>query len=178
MSTLARLVARVRDAANQRLWEQLYQLLTVEQRQTLERLPLAPGGAELGSGAAAPRPGAQIGAGDDSGAGPGGRAVRARRDGVESVGVPDAGRGGPLVFPRDLPSGVVHKAAYVFCVLEQFHRHLRRRDIYAPESSRWGDPRAKLLSGPAWQQAKPQALTTLSRRRTRLSAPAGLPAPQ
>lgn len=64
-----------------------------------------------------------------------------------------------LVFPEG--PEVVHKAAYVFCVLEQFHRHLKRRDIYAPASSRWDDPRAKLLSGPAWAEAKPTALAAL-----------------
>nr|WP_234003938.1 Tn3 family transposase [Nocardiopsis sp. SBT366] len=64
-----------------------------------------------------------------------------------------------LVFPED--PDVVHKAAYVFCVLEQFHRHLKRRDIFAPASARWADPRAKLLSGSAWEQAKPQALAAL-----------------
>ena len=37
--------------------------------------------------------------------------------------------------------------AYVFCVLTEFHRHLRRRDIYAEASSRWRDPRAQLLAG-------------------------------
>lgn len=64
-----------------------------------------------------------------------------------------------LVFPED--PDVVHKAAYVFCVLEQFHRHLKRRDIFAPASARWADPRSKLLSGTAWEQAKPQALAAL-----------------
>ena len=34
-----------------------------------------------------------------------------------------------LVFPSDRPKGTVHRAAYVFCVLEQFHQRLRRRDI-------------------------------------------------
>jgi len=64
-----------------------------------------------------------------------------------------------LVFPE--APDVVHKAAYVFCVLEQFHRHLKRRDIFAPASSRWADPRSKLLSGAAWEQAKPRALAAL-----------------
>ena len=27
----------------------------------------------------------------------------------------------------------------MFCVLTQFHRHLRRRDIYAEASARWRD---------------------------------------
>ncbi|GIJ49730.1 hypothetical protein Val02_66160 [Virgisporangium aliadipatigenens] len=35
--------------------------------------------------------------------------------------------------------------AYVFCVLEQFHARLRRRDIFAAASLRWADPVAQLL---------------------------------
>ena len=50
--------------------------------------------------------------------------------------------------------GTVDRNAYVFCVLTQFHRHLKRRDVYAPKSSRWRDPRAQLLSGEAWANAK------------------------
>jgi Tn3 transposase DDE domain len=49
----------------------------------------------------------------------------------------------------------------VFCALEKFHRHLRRRDIYAEASTRWRDPRAHLLDGEAWQLAKGPALTEL-----------------
>ena len=48
-----------------------------------------------------------------------------------------------LVFSAGRPDGTVDRAAYVFCVLEQFHRHLLRRDIYASPSARWADPRAK-----------------------------------
>ena len=66
-----------------------------------------------------------------------------------------------LVFPPDRPEGAAHRAAYVFCVLEQLHQHLRRRDVYASASSRWGDPRAKLLSGPAWEAARGPALNAL-----------------
>jgi hypothetical protein len=51
--------------------------------------------------------------------------------------------------------------AYTFCVLEQFHRHLKRRDIFAANSSKWGDPRAKLLAGDAWTTAKPMVLASL-----------------
>jgi hypothetical protein len=40
-------------------------------------------------------------------------------------------------------------------VLEQFHRMLRRREIFAKNSSKWGAPRAKLLDGEVWEQAKP-----------------------
>lgn len=51
-----------------------------------------------------------------------------------------------LVFPVDRPAGTVDRGAYVFCVLEQFYRHLVRRDIYATASVRWNDPRAQLLA--------------------------------
>jgi TnpA family transposase len=66
-----------------------------------------------------------------------------------------------LVYATDRPEGTVDRAAYVFCVLEQFHRHLLRRDIYATPSARWGDPRAKLLTGPAWDAARGPALNAL-----------------
>ncbi len=57
--------------------------------------------------------------------------------------------------------GTVDRNAYVFCVLVQFHRHLKRRDVYAPKSSRWRDPRAQLLSGEAWANAKGPVLRAL-----------------
>ena len=57
--------------------------------------------------------------------------------------------------------GTVDRNAYVFCVLTQFHRHLKRRDVYAPRSSRWRDPRAQLLSGKAWENAKGPVLRAL-----------------
>ncbi|MGH9224309.1 MAG: Tn3 family transposase [Acidimicrobiales bacterium] len=63
-----------------------------------------------------------------------------------------------LVFP---PGGGVDRNAYVFCVLTEFHRRLRRRDVYAERSTRWRDPRAQLLSGDAWSSAKPSVLTAL-----------------
>ena len=66
-----------------------------------------------------------------------------------------------LVFPPDRPGGAAHRAAYVFCVLEQLHQRLRRRDVYVAASGRWGDPRAKMLSGPAWEAARGPALNAL-----------------
>ncbi|WTA40218.1 DUF4158 domain-containing protein [Streptomyces sp. NBC_00846] len=59
-----------------------------------------------------------------------------------------------LSAPHQEP-GAVDWKAYTFCVLEQFHRMLRRKEVYAKNSSKWGDPRAKLLAGQAWEQAKP-----------------------
>lgn len=49
----------------------------------------------------------------------------------------------------------------MFCVLEQFHQRLRGRDIYATASSRWTDPGARLLSGPAWDTARGPVLNAL-----------------
>jgi len=54
----------------------------------------------------------------------------------------------PLVFGSP-PTAAVEKNAYVFCVLTQFHRYLKRGEIYAAASSRWRDPRAQLLDGEA-----------------------------
>lgn len=59
------------------------------------------------------------------------------------------------------PGGMVDKNAYVFCVLTEFHRRLLRRDIYAEASSRWRDPRAQLLAGPAWESARGPVMTAL-----------------
>lgn len=50
----------------------------------------------------------------------------------------------------DLPAGSVDRDAYVLCVLEQLHKALRVRDVFAVPSYRWGDPRAQLLTGEAW----------------------------
>lgn len=66
-----------------------------------------------------------------------------------------------MVFPPGRPEGTVHRAGYVFCILEQFHQRLVHRDIFAPASSRWADPRAQLLSGKAWEAVKDRALNAL-----------------
>ena len=67
-----------------------------------------------------------------------------------------------LVIAPGRPVGTVDRAAYVFCVLEQLHQRLRGRDIYATASSRWTDPGARLLSGPAWDAARGPAAGTRS----------------
>jgi TnpA family transposase len=66
-----------------------------------------------------------------------------------------------LVFAPGLEPGTVDWKAYTFCVLERLHRLLRRRDIYADWSIRWADPRARLLTEPAWAAARPSVLTSL-----------------
>jgi hypothetical protein len=55
----------------------------------------------------------------------------------------------------------VNRHAYTFCVLEQFYRHLKRRDIYADASTKWRNPQAQLLRGEAWQAVRADVLTTL-----------------
>ena len=67
-----------------------------------------------------------------------------------------------LVFGhRGHADGAVNRHAYAFCVLEQFWRHLKRREIYAAASTRWRNPRAQLLEGEAWQAVRADVLTTL-----------------
>ncbi|WSC31992.1 Tn3 family transposase [Streptomyces sp. NBC_01768] len=60
-----------------------------------------------------------------------------------------------------LEPGTVDWKAYTFCVLEQLHRLLRSKQVFAKNSSKWGDPRAKLLAGEAWERAKPTVLASL-----------------
>jgi len=57
--------------------------------------------------------------------------------------------------------GAVSRHAYAFCVLEQFWRGLKRRDIYAEASTRWRNPQARLLEGPAWAAVRGDVLTAL-----------------
>lgn len=49
------------------------------------------------------------------------------------------------------PDGRLDRRAYTFCVLERLREALRRRDVFAQASSRWADPRARLVTGPAWE---------------------------
>ncbi len=81
--------------------------------------------------------------------------------GAVDLGVVPTGWWQPLVLPPERPPGTVHRAAYVFCVLEQLHQGLRRRDIYAEASTRWTDPQARLLTGAAWDQARRPVLNAL-----------------
>jgi hypothetical protein len=62
----------------------------------------------------------------------------------------------------DLPAGAVDRDAYVMCVLEGLHRALGRRDVYAPPSHRWADPRALLLDGDRWEAVREDVLAGLS----------------
>jgi TnpA family transposase len=55
---------------------------------------------------------------------------------------------------RDRAAGTVNRAGYACCVLDALRTRLRRRDVYAPASSRWGDPRAELLAPDAWEDQR------------------------
>nr|WP_234439654.1 MULTISPECIES: Tn3 family transposase [Streptomyces] len=46
-------------------------------------------------------------------------------------------------------------------MLDQLHRMLRSKQVFAKTSSKWGDPRAKLLDGEAWEQARPTVPASL-----------------
>ena len=67
-----------------------------------------------------------------------------------------------LVYREGRPPETVDRAAYALCLLEQFHRHLKHRNIFAPSSSRWRDPRAHLLSGEAWERTREVGMNALS----------------
>jgi TnpA family transposase len=66
----------------------------------------------------------------------------------------------PHVLDRD--DGTVNRAAYACCVLDRVRVGLRRRDLYAPGSIRWGDPRAELLPADTWDQQRDQACEALA----------------
>jgi len=57
--------------------------------------------------------------------------------------------------------GLLDRRAYAFCVLERLREALRRRDVFAPNSSRWADPRARLLAGNAWEGARDEVCRSL-----------------
>lgn len=59
------------------------------------------------------------------------------------------------------PDGQLDRRAYTFCVLERLRDALRRRDVFAPASSRWADPRARLLTGQAWEAARGEVCRSL-----------------
>ncbi|MGW1641561.1 Tn3 family transposase [Streptomyces lavendulae] len=62
----------------------------------------------------------------------------------------------------DLPVGAVDRDAYAVCVLEQLHKALGRRDVFASPSNRWADPRARLLDGAQWEAVQADVLHGLS----------------
>ncbi|MEU6772180.1 hypothetical protein [Streptomyces sp. NPDC046759] len=63
----------------------------------------------------------------------------------------------------DLPQGAVDRDAYVACVLEQLHRALNNRDVFAAPSHRWSNPRARLLAGAEWDGGFEDVLADIAR---------------
>ena len=55
----------------------------------------------------------------------------------------------------------VDRKAYALGTLEALHEAMRGREVYIEPSERWSDPRAKLLSGAAWEAARPGVLRAL-----------------
>lgn len=80
---------------------------------------------------------------------------------VDDKLVPPAWRKAVYASP-DLPQGAVDRDAYVVCVLEQLHRGLNNRDVFASPSHRWSNPRARLLEGPEWEAVCEDVLAALS----------------
>lgn len=64
------------------------------------------------------------------------------------------------VFPG---KGEVNPHAYTLCVLDRLHQALRRREVFVPSSERFGDPRAELLRGEAWEAARESVARALDR---------------
>lgn len=64
------------------------------------------------------------------------------------------------VFPA---KGEVNPQAYALCVLDRLHQALCRREVFAPIGERYGDPRAELLRGAAWEAAREAVARALDR---------------
>ncbi|WP_160166735.1 Tn3 family transposase [Nocardiopsis kunsanensis] len=67
----------------------------------------------------------------------------------------------PIYANPDLEAGRIDKAAFLMCVIEHLHRALKRRDVFARSGDRWGDPRARLLSGTDWHDTRERVLRAL-----------------
>ena len=48
----------------------------------------------------------------------------------------------------------IDRQMYTLCFVAQLQEGLRKRDVFVTASSRWSDPRAKLLQGAAWETAR------------------------
>ena len=57
--------------------------------------------------------------------------------------------------------GYIDKVAYRLCLMEGIRNAIRRRDLFAAPSLRYADPRLGLLSGQAWEAARPAICRTL-----------------
>ena len=52
---------------------------------------------------------------------------------------------------------------YTLCFATQFHAALKAREVFAPKSTQWSDPRTKLLQGSEWDAMRPQVAHLLQR---------------
>lgn len=57
--------------------------------------------------------------------------------------------------------GSIDFHAYTFCLLDELHTALRRRDVFVSPSWRYADPRAGLLDGAEWEDTRPIICRTL-----------------
>lgn len=57
--------------------------------------------------------------------------------------------------------GNVDRRAYTLCTVQRLQDSLRRRDVFVPDSERWGDSRAKLLHGAEWKSARTKVCQSL-----------------
>lgn len=71
----------------------------------------------------------------------------------------------PKSWARQVFSGKdeVNPVAYTLCVLARLHQALRRREVFVARSDRYGDPRAGLLRGEAWETARESVTRALDR---------------
>ena len=58
-------------------------------------------------------------------------------------------------------AGEIDRRTYTVGLVDAVHKALRRRDIFVVGGRRWGDPRAKLLTGAAWEATRNETLRAL-----------------
>lgn len=108
-------------------------------------------------------------AGLDLGAAPAGRSLL---EAVEYLRVVHSGRKRPGPVPTAFapkawqgqlknPDGSLDMTGYRLCVLDGLRRAIRRRDVFPARSLRYADPRKGLLSGAAWEAARPAICRTV-----------------
>lgn len=88
--------------------------------------------------------------------------LRAVNAGVKRTGpAPTAFVPKQWVAQLKTPDGELDLAGYRLCVVDCLRRAIRRRDIFPVRSLRYGDPRKGLLTGTAWEAARPGICRTL-----------------
>jgi hypothetical protein len=64
---------------------------------------------------------------------------------------------------RVIRNGIVDRHAWTLCLVDRLRGALRRRDVFAASSLRFGDPRIGLRDGAAWEAARPTVCRTLAK---------------